>query len=151
VAPHAPASLVYHPTHSSLPVHCIALSAQNTTCDDAPHANKHSAFATKVILVRSVAGRIAHFVHVQRSKNVDAAGASFRMLTQIVCVMCSNVRVATRPFVRAAIPKDLTVVRTAGSALCARNASADAVAKKSFTVKIVEKRADWPAPFVTRI
>jgi len=65
--------------------------------------------------------------------------------------MCSNVRVATRPFVRAAIPKDLTVVRTAGSALCARNASADAVAKKSFTVKIVEKRADWPAPFVTRI
>ena len=51
----------------------------------------------------------------------------------------------------AAILKTVTVVTTVGSALCARNASTGVVVKESFTVKIVEKREDWPAPFVTRI
>ena len=60
-------------------------------------------------------------------------------------------RSAIRPFVIAAILKTVTVVTTVGSALCARNASTGVVVKESFTVKIVEKREDWPALFVTRI
>jgi len=35
--------------------------------------------------------------------------------------------------------------------LCARNASTGVVVKESFTVKIAEKREDWPAPLAIRI
>jgi len=125
----------------------IALPVQRATNDDAPHANKHSVVAKTFTPARSVEGRIAHFALAQSSKPADTAGAGFATFIQVVQVVCSNVRSAIRTFVIAAILKKVTVVTTVGSALCARNASTGVVVKELFTVKIAEKREDWPVLF----